>query len=228
MATTAKPARPATRPWSSACRPSVAETCEREISSSRSGSAPIFSSRARSCAVVIVKPPEISAPCEPSIPSGFSRKLMYGVEISSLSSRIAKWCEAPCGFCRPPLIAALSAPRCAIFRVVSANALRPLSLNSIVTIGGPPVPFSKFCSGFLMSEPPSTGLSLRTHQLSTLPTCFSGSRSSTSRTTRMPSGTSRISACAALPSSARLSSRSCLLSSGRPLLSTAWDFLSNA
>ncbi len=81
---------PATRPWSSACWPSVAETCEREISSSRSGSAPIFSSRARSWAVWTVKPPEIWAPCEPSIPSGFSRKLMYGVEISSLSSRIAK------------------------------------------------------------------------------------------------------------------------------------------
>ena len=85
---------PAARPWSSACWPSVADTCEREISSSRSGSAPIFSSRARSWAVWIVKPPEIWAPCEPSMPSGFSRKLMYGVEISSLSSRIAKWCEA--------------------------------------------------------------------------------------------------------------------------------------
>ena len=103
------------------------------------------------------------------MPSGFSRKLMYGVEISSLSSRIAKWCEASIGFCRPPLRAALSWPRCAISRVVLANASRPLSVNSIVTIGGPPAPFSKFCSGFLMSLPERTGLSLSTHHWSTSP-----------------------------------------------------------
>ena len=128
------------------------------------------------------------------MPSGFSRKLMYGVEISSLSSRIAKWCEAAIGFCRPPLSAALSAPRWAISRVVSANALRPLSLNSIVTIGWPPVPPSKFCSGFLMSVPLRTGLSLMTHHWSISPRWSSGSRSSTARSTTIPSGTSRISA----------------------------------
>ena len=94
---------------------------------------------------------------------------MYGVEISSLSSRIAKWCEAAIGFWRPPLSAALSAPRWAISRVVWANASRPLSVNSIVTIGAPPVPFSKFCSGFLISLPERTGLSLRTHHWSTSP-----------------------------------------------------------
>ena len=191
----AKPARPATRPWSSACWPSVAETCEREISSRRSGSAPILSSRARSWAVWSVNPPEIWAPWEPSMPSGFSRKLMYGVEISSLSSRIAKWCEAAIGFCRPPLRTALSWPRCAISRVVSANASRPWSVNSIVTIGGPPVPFSKFCSGFLISLPERTGLSLRTHHWSTSPRSrCSPVRWSSERTTMMPSGTSRISA----------------------------------
>ncbi len=64
---------PALRPWSSACLPSVAETCEREISSSRSGRAPVLSTFARSWALVIVKPPEIWAPVEPSMPSGFSR-----------------------------------------------------------------------------------------------------------------------------------------------------------
>ena len=119
---------------------------------------------------------------------------MYGVEISSLSSRIAKWCDAPIGSCRPPLIAALSAPRWAIRRVVSANALRPLSEKSIVTIGGPPAPFSKVCSGFLMSEPLRTGLSLMTHQLSTWPRCWSTGRRSSSRSTMMPSGTSSTSA----------------------------------
>ena len=115
------------RPWWSACLPSVADTCEREISSSRRGSAPILSSFARSCALWIVKPPEIWAPFCPSMPSGFSRKLMYGVEISSLSSRIAKWCDAPIGSVRPPLSAALSAPRCAIARVVRGERLAALA-----------------------------------------------------------------------------------------------------
>ena len=64
---------PALRPWLSACLPSVAETCEREIRSSFSGRAPVLSTFARSWALVIVKPPEIWAPVEPSMPSGFSR-----------------------------------------------------------------------------------------------------------------------------------------------------------
>ena len=57
-----KPAMPAFRPWSSACSPSVAETCERETSESFSGSAPILRIFARSCADWIVKLPEIWAP----------------------------------------------------------------------------------------------------------------------------------------------------------------------
>ena len=61
-ATIAKPATPAMRPWSSACWPSVAETCDCEISSSLTGSAPVFRRFARSCADSIVKPPSI---CEP-------------------------------------------------------------------------------------------------------------------------------------------------------------------
>ena len=67
-----KPAMPAMRPWSSACWPSVAETCEREIRSSRIGSAPISRIFARSCAESIVNEPEICAPVEPSMPSGYS------------------------------------------------------------------------------------------------------------------------------------------------------------
>ena len=54
-----------------------------------------------------VKLPEIWAPVEPSMPSGFSRQLMYGAETSSLSSAIAKCCEVWSG--SPP--SALSAPR---------------------------------------------------------------------------------------------------------------------
>ncbi len=68
----AKPTRPAFRPSSSAWAPSEAETCERETSSSRIGSAPIWRIRARSWASGIVKLPEIWAPVEPSMPSGFS------------------------------------------------------------------------------------------------------------------------------------------------------------
>ena len=153
---------------------------------------------------------------------------MYGVEISSLSSRIAKWCDAPIGSCRPPLIAALSAPRWAIRRVVSANALRPLSEKSIVTIGGPPAPFSKFCSGFLMSEPLRTGLSLMTHQLSTWPRCWSTGRRSSSRSTMMPSGTSSTSARSVSSATARSSRSVFSSSSGIPSSSGACDFLSNA
>jgi hypothetical protein len=58
-------------PWLSACLPSVAETCEREISASLIGSAPDCSSSASSCALLIVKPPEICEPFEESIPSGY-------------------------------------------------------------------------------------------------------------------------------------------------------------
>src|SRR4051812_34025455 len=85
---------PAMRPWCSACLPSVADTCERETGSSLIGSAPIFSVFARSWAVWIVKPPEIWAPSEPSMPSGYSRKLMDGAETRSLSNTIAKCWDA--------------------------------------------------------------------------------------------------------------------------------------
>ncbi len=68
----AKPARPARRPWSSACWPSEADTCERDTSVRRTGSAPISRIFASSCAVTIVNEPVISAPVLPSIPSGYS------------------------------------------------------------------------------------------------------------------------------------------------------------
>src|ERR1044072_1563401 len=131
----AKPAMPATRPWSSAWAPSEAETCEREISSSLIGSAPIWRIFARSWADWIVKPPEICAPVEPSMPSGFSWKLMNGFETSWSSSTIAKLCEA---WSAGTPGSVLSAPRWAILRVIDWNALRPLSVKSNVTIGWPP------------------------------------------------------------------------------------------
>ena len=57
-----KPATPAMRPWFSACLPSVAETCEAEMSSSLIGRAPVLSRLASCWAESIVKPPEIRDP----------------------------------------------------------------------------------------------------------------------------------------------------------------------
>ena len=82
------PIRPAFSPWSSACWPSVAETVDWLISASLIGSAPIFSTSARSWASCAVTP-EIWAPVRPSIPFGLSTKLMIGFETSSPSRTIA-------------------------------------------------------------------------------------------------------------------------------------------
>ena len=41
-----------------------------------------------------MKPPEIWAPVRPSIPSGFSAKLMIGRVLTSLSRTTAKWPES--------------------------------------------------------------------------------------------------------------------------------------
>jgi hypothetical protein len=70
--TTARPTMPALIPWSSACCPNVAETVLWLIRTSFTGSAPVWRIVARSCAELIVKLPEISAPFLPSIPVGFS------------------------------------------------------------------------------------------------------------------------------------------------------------
>ena len=51
-------------------------------------------------------------------------------------------------------------PRWAIRRVMFWNATRPSSVKSKVTLGW--LFWSKFCSGFWMSSPVSSGLSLRT------------------------------------------------------------------
>ena len=82
---------------------------------------------------------------------------MSGTETSSLSSAIAKCWEFDSGSGFSGL--ALSAPRWATARVISWNALRPLSVNSKVTIGSLPPRWSKFCSGFLMSVPERPGSS---------------------------------------------------------------------
>ena len=89
---------PALIPSWSACEPSVAETWVSEIRCRSIGSAPICSVVASSCAVSSpcspLKPPEIWAPWRPSIPSGFSAKLMIGRLWTSLSRMTAKWPES--------------------------------------------------------------------------------------------------------------------------------------
>ena len=127
---------PAFRPWSSACWPSVAETWLWLISLRSIGSAPIWRKVARSCASCDVKPPEISAPVRPSIPSGFSAKLMIGRVTASLSRTTAKWPEsAAASWRRRPARSPAPAPRWAIRRVTSWNASRPSSVKPKVTLG---------------------------------------------------------------------------------------------
>ena len=87
---------------------------------------------------------------------------MYGTEISSLSSTIAKCWKAVAGSAAGNvLLAALGDLARGLLPV-----LRPLPVKSKVTFGWPvpPAPLSKFCSGFLMSVPRSAGSSLRTYQ----------------------------------------------------------------
>ena len=86
---------PALMPWSSASLPRVAETWVWLISLRLIGRAPICSVVARSWASsTSLKPPEIWAPVRPSIPSGFSAKLMIGRVLTSLSRTTAKCPES--------------------------------------------------------------------------------------------------------------------------------------
>ena len=87
---TIRPASPAIRPSCNAWLPSVADTWEEEISRRVIGSAPSCRSVARSCAVVLVKPPVMSAPLSPLIPCGYWLKSIDGTVISLPSSATAK------------------------------------------------------------------------------------------------------------------------------------------
>ena len=89
---------PALIPSCSAWLPSVAETWVWLISFRSIGRAPICRIVASSWAsVTSLKPPEICAPVRPSIPSGFSAKLMIGRVLTSLSRTTAKWPESARG-----------------------------------------------------------------------------------------------------------------------------------
>ena len=89
-----KPITPAMTACLRASLPSVAETCESEISASFTGSAPDWSSCARFWAEVSVKPPEICEPLDASMPVGLAVKSMKGTVISCSSRTTAKCCWA--------------------------------------------------------------------------------------------------------------------------------------
>ena len=100
--------------------------------------------------------PEIWAPVRPSIPSGFSTKLMIGRETTSLSRTTAKLSEASdaCAASTtpgPPVEAALGDLLGDLLELS-----RPSSVKSKVTFGWLVVG-SNFCSGSLMSAPESAG-----------------------------------------------------------------------
>ena len=138
---------------------------------------------ARSCVSWIDPMPLICAPVRPSMPSGFSRKSIVASETILLSSVIANRCRAASR--SEPGGRMISDPRWAIRLVTRANPSRPLSVNSIVTMGSW-VCWSKFCSGFLMSVPDSSESSSSTKNRCT-DSGWLGARSASSTT--MPCGT---------------------------------------
>ena len=207
MIVSSRPTPPASRPWSSACWPSDAETWVWEISFRSIGSAPMRRLSARSWVSCGEPMPLIWAPVRPSMPSGFSRKSIVASETILLSSVIAKrWSAASRS---EPGGRMISDPRWAIRLVTRAKASRPLSVNSIVTMGSW-VCWSKFCSGFLMSVPDSSESSSSTKKRCTDSGWFSARSAST---TTMPCGTLSTSLSAGGPlrngGSGSLSSPAC-------------------
>ena len=97
------------------------------------GSAPVWSTIARSFASLIDPMPVICAPFEPVMPFGFSLKSIVGVDLISPSRTIAKrwnaWSsEIPCVF-------ATRRPRRASSPVMSANLSEPAFVNERSVIG---------------------------------------------------------------------------------------------
>ena len=102
----------------------------------------------------LVKPPVMSAPPPPTIPSGYCLKSICGTVTSWLSSATAKcWLSV-----LPPRLTL--APRCAIWPVTFWNADWPVPLKPKVTSGDPD--WSVLGCGLVMSVPLSATLSLRT------------------------------------------------------------------
>ncbi len=108
---------------------------------------------ARSWVSCTLPMPLICAPVRPSIPSGFSAKSIVASETILLSSVIAKrWKACSRGV---PGGSSWLAPRWASRLVAAANALRPVSVNCIDTIGSW-VCWSVAASGLVTSAPESS------------------------------------------------------------------------
>lgn len=139
--------------------------------SSFSGSEPDLSRSASCLACWKVKPPEISEPLPPEMPSGYSWKLIVGDEMTWSSRTIAKWFEQrwarwPC--VSPAAGMQFSAPRWAIVRVTSFQTSLPREVKSKTTLGWLAWPGCEetLCAGFFTSSPVSAGRSRRTNHLS--------------------------------------------------------------
>ena len=159
---------------------------------------------------------------------------MIGVEISSLSSTIAKlpanW-SASAGAMPwqgwPVAWKQSSAPRIAISRVTSWKFWRPSSVNPKLTTGW--LNWSKSGFGSVISSPESPGLSLRTKNsagsVSDSSISVSGSSSAFCSSTTVPRGTSSSSVFGG-SSPSNWAFRSSSLSAGSPIGSI--EFSSNA
>ena len=99
--------------------------------------------------------PSICAPVRPSMPSGLLDEVDRGQRDDLVVERDREALEGLLLVARPGGSVEASKPRSAIRLVTRANASRPLSVNSIVTIGA--LVFGSVSgSGFLMSSPDSS------------------------------------------------------------------------
>ena len=174
---------------------------------------------------MLLKPPEICAPVRPSIPSGFSAKLMIGRVFTSLSRTTAKRPES-CSACSDeagPIACAW--PRWAIARVTCWKACRPSSVKLKETLGW--LASSNSCRGSVMSVPVNAGLSFSAYQPGAASSIVvpAGSKGS-SETTTVPTGTSSTMPLRGRSSPRGVRYRSFLTSSG-PEISLCGSLPSN-
>ena len=93
IATASRPTSAAVFASSSESFPSVAEMAVWSRVRNSTGSAPVWSTNARSFASPMSPMPEICAPFEPVMPPGYSSKSIVGYDLISRSSTIAKLCS---------------------------------------------------------------------------------------------------------------------------------------
>ena len=121
-ATISRPTRAARFASLSESFPSVAEIAVWSSVTNLTGSAPVCSTSARSLASRTEKLPLIWAPFDPEMPFGYCVQSIWGHDLISRSSTIAKCWVMVVPF---PIVLVSSLPRCASARVISSNFLRP-------------------------------------------------------------------------------------------------------